>query len=73
MINAQTIIDQCQALDYLIGQVEAKDLERWTLGEDEAIKDALASLSARANMLYAECMTEEELAKWEREGRDDEY
>ncbi len=29
MINAQTIIAQCQTLDYLIGQVEAKDYERW--------------------------------------------
>ncbi len=72
MIDAQTIIAQCQALDYLIGQVEAKDLERWTLGDDEAIKDALKLLGTRASILYTECMTEEEMAELER-GEGDDY
>ena len=71
MISAQSIISRADVLGRRIGAIEAKDRERWTLEECEAIKVALETLGAKASILYVACLTEEEMAELEREERDD--
>ena len=71
MINAQSIIDLSDGLADLISQIERKDTEGWTLEDCDEINDALGDLGIQTSILYIACMTEEEMANLEREGRDD--
>lgn len=71
MIDAQNIIDLAQALEHKMGDIVNKDREGWTLEDCEGIKVALEDLGTKASILYLACMTEEEMADLEREGRDD--
>ncbi len=71
MIDAQSIIDLARTLERKMGDVENKDIEGWTLEDCEGIKDAFENLGTGASILYIACMTEDEMAELEREGRDD--
>ncbi len=71
MITSDSIITLAKALEGTIRQIERKDTEGWTLDECHAIQDALHDLGVQASILFLACMTEEEMAEAEREGRDD--
>ena len=72
MIDAQKVIQTIKGLCDLFVEVESKDVEGWTLGECDEVKEVITRVSILVSGLYASCMTDEEMAEAESED-DGEY
>jgi hypothetical protein len=71
-IEFKAIVGAIRALDRTLTDIEARDVERWTLLECSLVEESLNLLGIKASALYIHCMTDDEMAEIEAE-EDDEY